>query len=270
MSLPKPSSDRPRQQARDRLRAILGRIDAQGSVTVAEIVRDFGVSDMTARRDLAGLEKAGLVERVHGGALSPGLPAPAPAAPEEPGFVARAALQAAQKDRIARAAARVILGHRTIAIDGGTTTRQLARNLDGLVGARIFTTSLHVADALSQSPNDVYVPGGRVQPDELTVSGRVAIEQLGLLHFDIAVIGVTGLTAAGFFDNSIEDTEIKRALLERSQSRMVLCDSGKFGRPALVKVCELAEVGLLVTDAAPPEAIGRALALAGVEVVVAA
>jgi DeoR/GlpR family transcriptional regulator of sugar metabolism len=262
--------DRPRLPAQARLAAIVKRLNVTGSVTVAEVVRDFGVSDMTARRDLSELERGGLLERVHGGAVLPSPPHPAPAVDAvEPSFGARALRNASAKERIAREAARIVMRHRTIAMDVGTTTQLVAQNLDGLARARIFTNSLRIADALSQSPNEIYMPGGRVRPDEMSIMGPMAVEQFGKLFFDIAVIGISGLTTGGLFDFSLEDAELKRVYIERSGLSLVLCDSSKFQRMSLVRICDLGAVDMVLTDADPPAPVATALAAAGVELRVA-
>ncbi len=258
---------RPKIPAQARLAAILERLTSAGSVTVAEIVREFGISDMTVRRDLAELERGGLLERVHGGAVRITAPtAGSVVEAEEPAYGTRASKNASGKERIAREAARIIMRHRTIAMDVGTTTYLVAQYLESLVRARIFTNSLRIAEALSQSPNEVYMPGGRVRPDEMSIMGPIAVEQFSKLFFDISVIGISGITPDGLFDFSIEDVELKRVYIERSALSVVLCDSSKFHRMSLVKVCDLSDIKLFLTDAAPPPDLAAALDRSGVEV----
>jgi DeoR/GlpR family transcriptional regulator of sugar metabolism len=72
-------------------------------------------------------------------------------------------------------------------------------------------------------------------------------------------IGVSGLAQDGFYDYSLEETEMKRVFIERASNVVVLCDSHKFERLSLVKVCELGAATILVTDADPPPAIAKAL-----------
>ena len=52
----------------ERLRRIMDRLHA-GSVSVQELSRKMGVSEITIRRDLASLERDGKLLRVHGGAI---------------------------------------------------------------------------------------------------------------------------------------------------------------------------------------------------------
>src|ERR671913_760069 len=49
------------------------RVREAGSVTVAGLEKELGISAATARRDLASLERQGKVKRTHGGAVPPGL-----------------------------------------------------------------------------------------------------------------------------------------------------------------------------------------------------
>ncbi|MBT9385919.1 DeoR/GlpR family DNA-binding transcription regulator [Pseudooceanicola sp. CBS1P-1] len=261
--------ERAKIPAQVRLAAILERLRAGGSVTVTEIARDFHVSDMTVRRDLSELEREGLLERVHGGAvlLSEG---PLSVIDDvEPRFGARAVHMSAAKTAIAREAARLVAGYRTVAMDVGTTTHAVAQMMEVTSRSRIFTNSLRVAEALSPTQAEVYVPGGRVRPDEMSITGPQAVEYFEKLHFDVALLGISGLTGEGLFDYSMEDSELKRVYVARSATRVVLCDSSKFRRMSLTKVCDLSDVQLLITDAAPPADLAQALERAGVEIRIA-
>ena len=266
--------------ARDRMDAILARLHDGGSVAVADLAKAFTVSDMTIRRDLAELERDGLLERVHGGARRP------PAGPlrlvddVEPEFDARASLNGAAKAAIADEAALLVANTRTIAVDVGTTTLLAAEALlDRAAGAgasagagarRIFTNSLRVAArAAAEADCEVYTPGGRIRRGELSVTGPNAIAEFGALWFDVALIGVSGVTEDGFYDYSIEDTEIKRVFLGRSAHRIVLCDATKFRRVSTVRIAALDAATVLVADRQPPASLLAALRGAGVDLRVA-
>ena len=263
---------RQKAPAQARTTAILRRLNDGGSVAVADLARELDVSDMTIRRDLAGLERAGLLERVHGGAV---LPAGGPLRvidDVEPTFEARAAHNRDLKARIAAEAAAVLSRFRTIAMDVGTSTMMTAEFLAGRsigAGRRVFTNSLRIAERLSDAGAEVYTPGGRVRPDERSIMGPSAVEQFSQLYFDAAVLGVSGLTAEGLYDYSVEDTEMKQVYLARSARRILLCDSSKFRRLSTIRVCGLDAITTLITDAAPPPDIASALAAAGVELRVA-
>ncbi len=264
-----PAGDRQRVLGRVRHERILAMLREAGSVTVGEIAGELSVSDMTVRRDLVELEKAGQLERIHGGAIVRQGGAAVAMDSEEPSFAARLHQRREAKERIAALAASVVGNQRTIALDVGTTTFLLAERLKEAQHAKVFTNSLRIANVLADGGPEVYVPGGRLRGDEMSISGPTALAQFEALWFDVAVLGVSGVTAAGLFDYSFEDTEMKRVYLRRSGLKIVLCDAAKFRRMSLVQVAGLEDVSMLITDAPPPPDVAAALAQAGVELRVA-
>lgn len=259
-----------RTPARTRMNAILKRLYEGGSVAVADLARDFDVSDMTVRRDLAELEREGLLERVHGGARRRASGPLKVIDDIEPDFDLRAAHNARAKRLIAAEAADLLAGFRSVAIDVGSTCLFAAEALARRGGNRhIFTNSLRVATSLGAMGTEVYLPEGRTRPNELSITGPSAIESFSKLHFEVAVIGISGLSDEGFYDYSIEDSELKKIYLERSAQRVFLCDSTKFRRLSTIRVAALSEASVLITDAPPPSDLASALAGAGVEIRVA-
>ncbi|CAN0152648.1 unnamed protein product, partial [Chrysoparadoxa australica] len=110
-----------RTPAQIRMNAILKRLHDGGSVAVADLVKEFEVSDMTVRRDLAELEREGLLERVHGGARRR-TSGPLKVNDDiELDFDARLVRNSAAKRLIAAEAAELLSGFRSVAIDVGST-----------------------------------------------------------------------------------------------------------------------------------------------------
>jgi len=235
----------------------------------ADIAADLAVSDMTIRRDLIELEREGLVERTHGGAIAAEGAAGHPVDQVEPEFEARLRRNRDAKERIARAALALMEGQRTVALDVGTTTFVLARHLAGQAGIRVFTNSLRIADLLGAGRGEVYIAGGQIRGDEKTVCGPMAVAQFEQLWFDIAFLGVSGITEDGLFDYSMDDSEMKRAYVRRATRKVLLCDSSKFQRMSLVRIAALADIDAMITDAPPPADLAAALAAAKVGVTVA-
>lgn len=264
-----PAERRARLPPNARQARILEILRGTGSLSVTQASVDLGVSDMTVRRDLVELEEEGELVRVHGGAM-PVLSRPAVSVDDqEPVFESRMRKHHGAKLRIARAAAALVAGVRTVVIDVGTTPFLMAQHLPELADTKIFTNSLRVAQQLTTPRREVYLAGGKVRGPELAVSGPSAVTQFSELWFDVAVIGTSGITAAGLFDYSFEDTEMKRLYIERSTRKIALCDSSKFQHMSLVKVCALAELTTLVTDATPPADITATLEAGGVEIIIA-
>ncbi len=268
--------ERTKVLARTRRAFILDAVAETGAVSVTEIAAQLGVSEMTVRRDLTELEKEGRLARTHGGAVStdltaivePGLSATISRL-NEPTFQARLAKNALPKRLIAEAAAQVASGLRTIALDVGTTTFLLARLLAGQQHVKFFTNSVRNATQLGEGLAEVYLPGGRMRNDELSISNATAISQFEALWFDIAFVGVSGLTSDGIYDYSFDDTEMKRVYLRRSTKKVVLCDASKFDCMSLVHIAPLSQFDMLITNASPPPELAEALEAAKVEVMVA-
>jgi DeoR family glycerol-3-phosphate regulon repressor len=250
--------------AEARRAAILRELGARGVVQIAPMAVALGVSSMTLRRDLEELEREGLLARIRGGAVRPPAWQPVVVDLEEPEFQRRMSRALAAKEAIAAVAAGLLSEMRTVALDAGTTTLCLARRLVESRQTEVFTNNLRIAQLLADAAPRVYLAGGQVRPVEQSVGGPVAVAQFGALWFDAAMIGVSGLSADGFFDYSVEDAELKRIYFTRATRRIVLADSGKFNRRSLVEVGKLSEATDLVTDAPPPEPLARALAEAGV------
>jgi DeoR family glycerol-3-phosphate regulon repressor len=266
---PRGGEERARVLSPVRHARILDQLGATGAVSVATIAAELGVSDMTIRRDLLELEREGRLVRVHGGAVAPEAPPAAIMDADEPSFDARLRRGLDAKGAIAALAASLVAGHRTVAVDVGTTTYLMAKHLREVPHIKVFTNSLRVSAALDGASAEVYVAGGRVRTDEMSVWGPTAIAQFEKLWFDVAVIGASGVTADGFFDYSFEDADMKRVYLRRAGVRILLCDAAKFQRMSLVQVGALTDINILVTDAEPPPRIAAALAAARIDVRIA-
>ena len=264
-----PAAAWPRALAPQRHAAIVDALREQGSVTVTELAAALKVSDMTVRRDLIELERFGRLVRIHGGAVATEADRPPALDRDEPSFERRLSQRRAAKERIAAAAAALAADCRSIALDTGTTTLLLAQRLAGRAHAKIFTNNVRIAGAVGGGGAEVYLAGGRVRADELSVGGPAAVAQFADLWFDVAFLGVSGVTADGLFDYAFEDAELKHVYLKRSALKVVLCDASKFQRMSLVLIAPLADVDVLITDAPPPPELAAALAAARVAVQVA-
>jgi DeoR/GlpR family transcriptional regulator of sugar metabolism len=253
----------PRQPPQMRQALLVDTARKRGMVVVSDVAAELGVSEMTIRRDLLELERDGALIRTHGGAMAPGGAAATPIDREEPAFDARLRVNDGAKRRIAFAAASFVGSRQAIALDVGSTTYRLAEVLSERTKLRFFTSSLRSATLLANAKLDVHVPGGQVRGEEPSASGTAALDQFERYWFDIAFIGVSGVTAEGLFDYSPEDSELKRLYLRRSSEKIVLCDSSKFNRMSLVHVGDFTGVDALVTDALPPKDIAAALDAAG-------
>ena len=236
-----------------------------GYVSSSGLAERLGVSEMTIRRDLARLEQEGRLRRARGGAVGP---MAGTIDTVEPDIDDRCRMNAAEKQRIGRHAARLCLPEHFVAVDIGSTTLCLAHALIGR-DVRFLTCSLKIATVLTAAGETVVIPGGAVRGSEPSLVGALTRRQIENFRFDTVFLGVSGASAAGLFDYSLEDSEIKRALIENASRVVALVDHSKFDRSAVAKVCDLREIDILVTDAAPGGALADALAAAGVTIDIA-
>ena len=267
------SKSRGRAPAQARLKGILTHLNAGGTVSVSQLAARFGVSDMTIRRDLTELERDGLLERVHGGAVAATSEPLTVMDDSEPNFSVRARNFAEAKARIALAALPLIEGLGTVAIDVGSTTlaaaRALAEHAPREASPRVFTNSLRVANVMGRAHIRTWLPAGQLRPEEMSITGASAVASFSQYFFEAVLIGAAGLTAEGAFDYSPEDSALKHVFLAQAQRRILLADQSKFRRISTVRVAGFDAFTDLVTDAEPPADLARALERAGTKVHIA-
>jgi DeoR family transcriptional regulator, glycerol-3-phosphate regulon repressor len=236
------------------------------NLAVEEIADRFGVSRETVRRDLARLDDAGLLRRVHGGAVVPHLS-------NEPPFHERLKLNMEAKRRIGLAAAALFEPGDSVMIDTGSTTEQFALALATKTDITVITNSNRIAMAISagHGRNRIFVLGGAFHGDSGQILGSLCIEQLANFSVDHAVLGVGALSADGcLMDYDVDEASLARAMIARAQTVTILADHSKLDRRALVTICQLGAVTRLVTDVAPYGPIAEMLAASRVPAIVAA
>ncbi len=243
--------------ARQRQAWILERVREDGGVRVADLVREFGVSDMTVRRDLEILNDRGLLEKVHGGAT-----ALAERALFEPTFVAKSSRQQAEKDAIAAAAAELVEPGMAIAISAGTTTHALARRLVDTPRITVVTNSIPVADVLyhsGRSDQTIILTGGVRTPSEALV-GPFAVAALRTVHVDLVFVGVHGMDPhSGFTCPNLLEADTDRALIDAARRLVIVADHTKWGVIGISSIARLDQIDVLITDRGLDEEARRTL-----------
>jgi DeoR/GlpR family transcriptional regulator of sugar metabolism len=249
----------------NRHNTILREIEDRGSVRVLDLARRLDVSEMTIRRDLADLEKAGSIKRVHGGAVS------ARGRSYEPPLMLRAAENLAAKQKIAKLAASLVADGDSLALDIGTTTLELASYLAERRNLTVVTSSLHIANRLFAQPDiRLIVSGGIVRPGEASLVGDLAQRTYADLYVDRLFLGVGAVEAnAGLTEYNWDDALVKQAMIRSAKEVILLVDASKFDRIAFARVAPLAAIHQLVTDRLPGEEILKICDQLGVVVHVA-
>lgn len=240
----------------------------QGFVSVADVARDVGISDMTVRRDLEALERDGLIERSHGGAV------PAAASSSviaiEPTYAARRELHRDAKRLIASRAAAMVADEQAVGLDTGSTVSYLAAELAGREPLRIVTNSLQTVLAMPQPIlPEVFLLGGKLRPREGSLCGGITHQQLAGHWLDRFFLGICGIDEDGVYDYSPEDSEVKTVFMQQARAVTALCDSSKFGRRAFIRVCGFDRLDSIITDVPLPPGIAKQATAAGVRLIVA-
>ena len=177
-----------KDERRDQIAELVSR---NRTVTNAELMERFSISIETVRRDLAALERLGVLERVYGGAIH------RRANPQEPGYAFRETAHAEEKLAIARLAETLITQNDTVYFDNGTTVFLVAEQLRDDKHIVAFTNVLRNAVALAdKKQTEVILLGGQLRPNELCTSGSDTQEQLTRFNIEKAIIG-SGIKAIG-------------------------------------------------------------------------
>jgi len=252
--------------AEERQQAIAGLVTQRGRVAVTAVAEHFGVTTETVRRDLAVLERAGMLRRVHGGAVPMGT-----LTVLEPGLGERRSTRTEAKRRIAAAALTLLPdAHGSVILDGGSSTAALAELLPGDRALVTATNSVPIAARLAAAPGlTLHVLGGRVRGVTQSAVGESTLGALRDLRADVVFLGANGVsTGHGFSTPDEAEAAVKRAMARAGQRVVVLADSSKLGREHLVRFAAVEDVDVLVTDdEADPAAVAE-LEAQGIEVLV--
>jgi DeoR/GlpR family transcriptional regulator of sugar metabolism len=217
-----------------------------GSVTVAGLEKDLGISPATARRDLAVLERQGKVKRTHGGAVMPGF------TQHEDSFRQRLDEAVEAKRRLGRAAVALLEPDETVFIDSSTTAYYAARRmLAGAPRVTCLTNLVPVMDLFSTadpSGASMVGVGGIFRALTLSFVGPCAVRTVESHLADRAFISVKGITPEGYLtDINPLEAEVKRAMIRQSARPVLLVDGRKFEQRGFSVITHVSEVSLVIT-----------------------
>ena len=250
--------------AETRRREIADALRSNGAVTVAELEARFGVSPMTARRDLDELERRGLVRRTHGGAVLPTTSA------HEDSFARRMKVETEAKLRLAEEAVSMLSPRETVFLDSSTTSYFVARlMIERGLAATVLTNSLPVMELIfSEGGPDVELIGigGTLRRLTRSFVGPFAVRTVQGHFADRLFLSVKGLTETGTMtDADSLEAEVKRAMIPQAGESILLVDHTKLlarGLSVVASVSELSGVmvhGVSTAETAPLLAAGASV-----------
>lgn len=231
---------------------LLERLQSRGWVDIQELCGLLSVSEATVRRDLAELERRGLLLRTHGGAL-----APRQITQEYPN-ADRLMINAAEKARIGKRAADMVKSGDAVFLDAGTTTLAVCRHLADRKDLTFITNGTDIMATLAAAgvPR-LHVTAGEYHDFNHSLTGALAPESIRRFNVDLLFLSVSAVDLArGHIAISNPSlAEGQRAMIEIAQKVVVVADHSKFTRSALSVIAPLEAVDLIVTDTATRDVI---------------
>jgi DeoR family ulaG and ulaABCDEF operon transcriptional repressor len=261
-----------RMHASEREQAILDLLGKRkGFLAFQDLEKRIEASPATLRRDLERMAREGRIQRVRGGAKlavehkeNAATPMQLAGVP----FHENIGRHRQQKEAIGRAAAALCAPGSALMIDGGSTTLQMCRHLEGL-NLQVLTNSLHIVNTLlHQSGTRVLVPGGSVFREQNIILTAAGDDTMPRFHAPKLFMGAAAVSAQGVMQADVVLVAAERRLIERAEELILLVDSSKFQGSGNV-VCALTEIDTVITDSGISKRDAAMLKSAGIKVIVA-
>ena len=226
----------------ERLQQMREWIKTTPEISLDQLMEEYRISRDTARRDLIQLEQEGKIIRVKNGLIRVGTNTTVQydRRTEQP-----------EKDRIAQRAIAYIAPHQKIILDAATTVARMTVHLP-VQPVQIITNSLAVVEQLEARPEvELYVTGGKLDRHARSLVGIKTADDILNYQVDRVFLGACGLTEQGIFAENLEEAIVKKAMIRSAAQVIVLADRTKFEKRFLHKVCDLAQIDVLITDQTP-------------------
>lgn len=245
---------------------ILEELEAKGQVSVSELSKMFKISEVTIRNDLAHLEKQNMLIRARGGAIKikfyrMGI---------DPSISDKQKEFLKEKQRIGKAAAELLEEGDTVVMDSGTTTTEVAKNLENFNNLTIITNALNIASILAGFDGiNIFMPGGSLRKKSLSLVGVLADENFEKFYCDKLILGADGFdTTHGLSTPNSEEAHLNQIMIKIAKKVIAVADSSKFERRRFAFIAPISDVDIVVTDSGIKEEDKNRLEKNGVEVII--
>ncbi len=245
---------------------ILEELDAKGQVTVSDLSQKFDISTVTIRNDLAHLEKQNMLIRARGGAIK----VKYHRLEVDPSVSEKQKEFLKEKQRIAKAAIKLIEDGDTIVLDSGSTTSEIAKILEQFSNLTIITNALNIASILSEYEDfNILMSGGVLRKRSLSLIGALAGENFKNFYCDKLFLGVDGFdTSHGLSTPNIEEAYVNSIMIGMAKKVIVVTDSRKFLRRRFAFIAPISKVHTVITDSGIPEEDSARLKNLGIELII--
>lgn len=246
---------------------ILEELELKGQVLVRELSKMFTISEVTIRNDLAHLEIQNMLIRARGGAIKikfnmMGI---------DSSIADKQKEYQKEKLLITKVAIKLIEEGDTIVLDSGTTTTEIAKNLQQFKNLTIITNALNIASILAEYEGfNIFMPGGSLRKKSLSLVGVLADENFQKFYCDKLFLGADGFdTTHGLSTPSAEEAHLNQIMIKIAKKVIVVADSRKFDRRRFAFIGPISDVDVVITDSGIKEEDKKRLEKSGVEVLIA-
>jgi DeoR family transcriptional regulator of aga operon len=260
----KTSSDSSKMLIGERRQHILAMLQRDGRVLVSELSESLDISPITIRKDLDNLGANGLLQRTHGGALSP------PGSTMlDPSIGEKEQHQIKEKQRIAAAAVKLVKNGQCVLLDSGTTVTAIARALRQFSSLTIITNAVNIAAELSDTDFEIILTGGTLRKNSFSLVGPMAEDMLTQIRADIFFLAVDGFDPKiGITTPNLLESRVNRAMVHASRKVVAVCDSTKFSRSSMALIVPPTDIHTVITDDEVLGTVADTLRSAGIEVII--
>ncbi len=228
---------------KERQTLIMEKLEARKYCTVGYLAKELYFAPVTIRRDLAEMEKQGLLTRCHGGAAvedSQNRTIP---------FEVRERSNSTEKAELGRQAARLIHHGDVVFLDASSTVAHIADHITADQNLTVITNSTKLLDRLMGKGVKCYLTGGKLLENSYALVGCIAENTVSTLYADIFFFSSQGITEDGIItDYSDDETTLRRLMIRHAAKSVFVCDKSKLGNRYLFKVCDAKELFAVVSD----------------------
>jgi DeoR family glycerol-3-phosphate regulon repressor len=222
-------------------------IQSRGYASIEQLAGELGCSQPTIRRDIKKLCAENRLQRFHGGVSRI-------SSVVRLGYQSKSSLMSEEKKAIAMCLCPILENYDSIFLDTGSTCDRVAAAIADNPPLTIITHNISAALILArqESGHTIVITGGTIRGADGSIIGAKTIKEISAYHTDCAVICASGLDTQGnILDFDIEKVEIKKAMMNAATSKILLLDSSKFAKRGAVRIGQLTDFDLCITDKQP-------------------
>jgi len=251
--------------AAERRFKIMKLVQKQKVVTTSELAALFDISEMTIRRDVTKLSQDGLLEKTHGGAMANEIITLGPS------YIEKEIIHLKEKKSIGLAAAELIERGDIIALNAGTTTLQVAKNIKDNMNLTVVTNAINIGMKLAERGDiKLILPGGTLRERSFALVGTLTEKALAEIRVNKVFLGANGVSVEhGITTSDLLEALTDKAMIKIAKEVIVVADHSKIGKVSLTPIISFSEIDKIITDSSISKADREALENSGKEVIIA-